>query len=150
MLRKAEKDYLNGKLKPKPNYRHKLNHAIRKKTFRALEDLTLVFEKMTARQLHFYRDKYGEALELFRKIQINPGVIMLNENLRFEEISVALELAHIRYDRKKLFLSDTYRDQMILHISEEEKRTGRDFWKPLPVEYKRQKIKEWKLEGKNP
>lgn len=148
MLAKAERNFLKGKLRPKADYERKLRERIRRKTFRALEDLTLVFEKMSPKQLHFYRDQYGKTLNLFNRIQSNYGVLMLSENLRYEEISAALERAQIRYDRRKLFLDDRYRDRMILRITEEEKRSGLDLWKPIPVEYKRQRTKEFRAASK--
>ncbi|MBT0160890.1 hypothetical protein G4O51_13000 [Candidatus Bathyarchaeota archaeon A05DMB-2] len=144
MLAKAERDFLKGKLKPKDAYLRKLRERIRRKTYRALEDLTLVFEKMTPTQLHFYREEYAKTLELFRRIQGNYGILMLSENFEFEEISAALERAQIHYDTQKLFLDDRYRDRMILRVCEKEKRSGLDLWKPIPVEYKRRKFKEWK------
>jgi hypothetical protein len=149
MLSRNEREYLEGAIELSPSYQAKLNHAIRRKTVRALEDLILVFEKMTPRQLHFYRDEYGKALKLFNRIQGNYGILMLSENMRFEEIAAALARARIKYNEKKLFLDDRYRDRMILRITEAEERSGLDFWKPLPVEYKRQMFKEWKREAKS-
>ena len=148
MLSRNEREYLKGEIEVKPNYQAKLNHAIRRKTVRALDDLILVFEKMTPGQLHFYRDEYGKALKLFNRIQGNYGILVLSENMRFEEVAAALTRAKIKYNQKKLFLEDRYRDRMILRITEAEERSGLDFWKPLPVEYKRQKFKEWKREAK--
>ena len=56
MLAKAERDYLNGKLGPKPAYERKLRQKIRRKTFRALEDLTLIFEELQKVSRHPGRD----------------------------------------------------------------------------------------------
>lgn len=141
MLSRKEREYLKGKLNLEPYYEHKLVHSIRKKVPKALQDLTLIFEKLDATKLHFYKEEYyNVAVPLLRAIQ----EFELKEHF-FEEIhdvylASALEKAGKRFNYKKLALDRAYRQRMIDWLV----KNSIEFWKPPPLEEQKRRFEKFK------
>ena len=144
MLSKNEREYLLGTFHAKSGYRWKLDHGIRKKVFQALTDLALIFEKMPAKRLHLTRRKYHEiVVPTLNAILLAARQERFYEEIPWQSLANALTVAGKRFDWKRLYEDEDYRDRLTSWLRKHQRETGkRYYWAPT-VEERKSLYEKW-------
>ncbi|MCK4439619.1 hypothetical protein KAU85_01415 [Candidatus Bathyarchaeota archaeon] len=136
MLSKKEREYLEGKFQPKKkSYKWRLDYRIRKKTSNALDDLLLVFKKMSFKRLKIKRRDYIEkVVPTLTSIYQAASRERFYQEILWEYLAIALRVAGKRFDWKKLFEDKDYRENLMSWVVEHEKKTGKKYYQPRTLE----------------
>ena len=144
MLSKNEREYLEGTFHPKPGYRWKLDHSIRKKVFQALTDLALIFEKTPAKRLHLTRRKYHDiVVPTLNAILLAARQERFYEEIPWQSLANALTLASKRFDWKRLYQDEDYRHGLMSWLVKHERKTGRKYYRAPTLEERKSLYKKW-------
>jgi hypothetical protein len=145
VLSKKERGYLEGTFHPKPGYRLWLDCRIRKKFFQALTDFALIFEKIPAKRLHLTRSNFHEIIApTVATIILAARKEGFYEEIPWESLANALTVAGKRFDWKRLYEDEDYRDRLASWLRNRQRETGKKcYWVEPTLEERKSLYKKW-------